>query len=386
MTDERKVSEVKTLIIKIIIGIARFGLNLIYFFMKLFTRPVNKVVFLSRQSDEPNLNFVMIAEEIIRLSPDTQIYFSCKEAMKSDINLSYAFLVLRQMAAMASARTVITDSYSIPVSLLKHRKSLIVIQIWHALAAIKKFGWQTVGCTEGSSPAVAEAMRMHSGYTWVIIGSEKAVPIYSEAFRCSPDIILPIGLPRSDVIIKGDRDTAKAKLSEKYPQTDGKKIIVYVPTMRRAEAVDCKELIEAFDYESCSLIIKLHPLDRHTVIDDDRVIIDTFFPTDTALLFADAIITDYSATCCDAALLETPVYFYLPDLEQYKKQCGLNIDPTKTFPEVSFTDGRKCVEAISKEPDKTVILRMREELAGGCDGNGTNYVARLALGENPKNL
>lgn len=376
----------KTLIIKTVIGIARFGLNVIYFFMKLFTKQKNKIVFLSRQSDEPNLNFIMIADEIRRLDPDAEIFFSCKEGMKSDMNLSYAFLILRQMAAMASARTVITDSYSIPVSLLKHRKGLIIIQIWHALAAIKKFGWQTVGLSEGSSPAVAQAMRMHSGYTWVIIGSKKAVPIYAEAFRCSPDIILPIGLPRSDVIINGDRSEAKSKLSEKYPQTVGKKVVVYVPTMRRAEAVDCKEFIDSFDYENCSLIIKLHPLDRHTVIDDDRVITDTFFPTDTALLFADAIVTDYSATCCDAALLDTPVYFYLPDLDRYKEQCGLNIDPTQAFPEISFTNGSDCAAAIARDPNPEIIKKMREELAGGCDGHGTNYAARLALGESPENL
>ena len=376
----------KNALIKIAVWLLKAFLSVIYFFQKLFIKQKDKVVFLSRQSDTPNINFVMIADEIKRLSPQTEIYFSCRLGKKSDMNLSYAFLLLRQMAAITSARTVIVDTYCIPVSLLRHRKNLVVIQIWHALTAVKKFGWQTVGLPEGSSRALSEAMHMHRGYTYVIVGAESAVPIFAEALNVSPDIILPIGLPRSDIIIHGDREKARDELYKKYPQAKGKKIVVYVPTMRRGQPVDCKKLIDAVDYDKCSLMIKLHPLDCDTVIDDPRPITDTYFTTDTAILFADVIVTDYSAVSSDAALLDTPVYFYLPDLEEYKQRCGLNLDPTVYFPEVSFTDANACAEAFSRDADSETVARMREILAGGCDGNGTNHVARLALGAKPEEL
>ena len=41
------------------------------------------------------------------------------------------------MYHLATSRACIVDTYIIPVSILKHRDELIIIQIWHALGAIK---------------------------------------------------------------------------------------------------------------------------------------------------------------------------------------------------------------------------------------------------------
>jgi CDP-ribitol ribitolphosphotransferase len=36
--------------------------------------------------------------------------------------------------------------------------------MWHALSAVKKFGWQTVGSEDGTRERTARIMRMHKGY------------------------------------------------------------------------------------------------------------------------------------------------------------------------------------------------------------------------------
>ena len=119
-------------------------MRFLYFFMKLLIPVRDKAVFLSRQSDTPSENFLLLRDELQRVSPSTKCEFYCRLGLKSEMGLSYALLMLRQMAALAGAKLCITESYCIPVSILHHKKQLRIVQIWHSLVAIKQFGWQTV--------------------------------------------------------------------------------------------------------------------------------------------------------------------------------------------------------------------------------------------------
>ncbi|MBQ1397327.1 MAG: CDP-glycerol glycerophosphotransferase family protein, partial [Clostridia bacterium] len=136
---------------KIILILLKYGLRCIYFFMKLFTPVSDKAVFLSRQSDAPSENFLLLRDELQRVSPSTKCEFYCRLGLKSEMGLSYALLMLRQMKALAGAKYCFTESYCIPISVLRHKKHLRVVQIWHSMVAIKKFGWQTVDMPEGTS-------------------------------------------------------------------------------------------------------------------------------------------------------------------------------------------------------------------------------------------
>lgn len=361
-------------------------MRFIYFFMKLFTSVEDKVVFISRQSDEPSLNFRMLEEEITDLAPHYTCEFYCKLGLKNEMGLSYVLLMLRQMKALAGARVCITESYCIPVSILKHKKELKIIQIWHSMVAIKKFGWQTVDMPEGSPSSVAEIMQMHRGYDHVIVGSEYMRDFFAEAMRTPKEKILPLGMPSADRIIQTSVDlTKKAALREEffetYPRVRGKKIIVYLPTMRRGAAVDCAELVERFDYDKFALIIKLHPLDKETVIYNCNAVTDNKFTTEQVISLADAVISDYSGAAAEAALLGKPVYFFTPDIEAYSKRCGINVNPMEVFPNISFDKSRPLIDAIvSERAAQEDIALVRELLCGGCQGNSTENIAKLALG------
>lgn len=364
---------------KLVFTLLRGGLSAAYAVMKLFIRPKDRVVFLSRQSDVPSTDFRLLEAEIKRLSPSTECVFSCKLGLKSEMGLSYIPLLLRQMALLAGAKACITESFCPPISLLRHRKSLRVVQIWHSMVAIKRFGWQTVGTEEGSSAAVAEGMRMHKGYDFVCVGSEYMREFFAEAMRQPIDSVLPLGSPHADVLLARDKAAARAEAEKVYPQLAGRRLVLYAPTMRRGEAIDCEELISSFDYDSAALMVKLHPLDRHTRITDERVILDTHFSTGDAVCAADAVISDYSGVCADAALLDKPVFFFMPDIERYSERCGLNFRPDELFASLSFTDAKGIIAALDKAPDSGALARLRELLAGGCDGHSAERIARLTL-------
>ena len=84
---------------------------------------------------------------------------------------------------------IIVDGYNIPVSVLKHKKNTTVIQMWHALAAIKKFGYQSIGYKDGVNKTIAKILKMHANYDYVISGSEAMKPYFAEAFKIDKEKI-----------------------------------------------------------------------------------------------------------------------------------------------------------------------------------------------------
>ena len=115
------------------IAIFRGFLNLIYALFKLL--PVrDKVTLISRQSDSASEDFLMLKAEIEKQSPKTEVKILSKKLRKSPGALiSYIGHIFVQMYHIATSKTVVIDSYCIAVSVLKQRRSLRVVQIWHAM-------------------------------------------------------------------------------------------------------------------------------------------------------------------------------------------------------------------------------------------------------------
>lgn len=124
---------------KVIIVAAKAVLNLTYMLLKLF-RTKNKITFLSRQSNVPSIDFKMLSEELKKQNPNVKIVMLTKKIEGNIKNkILYAFHMFSQMYHVATSKVVVIDGYQIVVSVLKHKKSLKVIQIWHALGSLKKF-------------------------------------------------------------------------------------------------------------------------------------------------------------------------------------------------------------------------------------------------------
>ena len=117
-------------------------LKIIYFPFKCL-KTQKKVVYISRQFNNGTLDFKLIEEKMHELHPDVKNVVLAKRMDKGIINqIKYFFHMFKQMYHIATAKVVITDSYCIVLSVLKHKKETKVIQIWHAISAIKKFGYR----------------------------------------------------------------------------------------------------------------------------------------------------------------------------------------------------------------------------------------------------
>ena len=317
----------RTQVIRIGICVGKAFLNIIYFFIKLVPSK-NKVTMLSRQSDRSNIDFDYIREEILKRDNHIEVQILCR-IIRNDPKerLKYCFYIFKCMYHIATSKVCVLDGYSIPISILKHKKNLEIIQIWHASGAIKKFGYQSLNKKEGRGIGVAKVMQMHKNYSHVIAPSVETSKFYEEAFNVAREKIILNGLPRLDYILDKEQEIVLTKKFYKdYPKYKNKKIILYVPTFRKESnnSTYLKKLINNIDFSKYALIIKPHPLDKTKNI--FKYTVNKKYSTYDLLKIADYIITDYSAVAFEASILDKPLYFYVYDIEEYEKVRGLNVN------------------------------------------------------------
>ena len=326
----------KNIILIIGITILKFIANIIYCLYKLL--PIrNQIVMITRQSNDSTLDFQLLENYIKQKDKDIKIVILPKKLEKGVYNkIKYTLYILKIMYYLSTSKLCVIDSYCIPVSILKHKKSLKVVQIWHASGAVKKFGYQILDKKEGSNSLIAKLMCMHKNYDYVIAPSEITENVFSEAFDVPKDKIARFGLPRLEYIVNPVYDKSN-EIYKQYPYLKDKKNILYIPTFRKNKETNLKELLNYnLDEKKYNLIIKLHPLDKTIV--PDKYLVDEKIKSFDLIKIADYIITDYSVLSIEASILDKPIFFYLYDEEEYEKNRGLNINVKKELK--SFTSKR----------------------------------------------
>ena len=333
-------------------------LNIIYSFFKLF-KIKNKITFISRQSNNVTVDFKLLKDDLNKRYPNYKVVILCKD-LKMGLfgKILYIFHIFRQMYHIATSKVVVLDSYCIPISLLKHKKNLVVIQIWHALGAFKKFGYSIIDKKEGTNPKLIKLMKMHKNYNYIFSSSPKCSKYFAEAFGYNIDKVLSYPLPRLDLL--KDKKYIKEtnnKILEKYPRLKHKKNILYAPTFRIDKSgIDRKKkstykylnnLINEIDFSKYNLIVKFHPISEEK-INDSRVICDNLFNTTDFLDLTDYVITDYSAIVYEASFLNKPLYFYDYDIEEFTKNRDFYLDIKKDMPGLVTDNPKKIINTIVK--------------------------------------
>lgn len=365
-----------------LLSIGRGFLNLIYCFHKLC--PVkNRISFISRQSKEPSTDVLMLAEELRQQSPDTEVVISCRMIDPGLIGkIRYFFhMITKQMHLFATSQVVILDGYCIGACMLKHRKNLKIVQMWHAMGALKKFGYCTVGEKEGCSRAVAQGMRMHQNYNVIFISSEACREPMAAAFGCEEDRLEVMPLPRTDLILDPEVcEKNRRRIRERYPQIGKRKVILYAPTFRKNQDIRpyVKDLISAVDTKKYCLIVKLHPLDQKRVR-TNRAIVDTEFSSLEMLSVADYVISDYSAFIFEAAVAGKPLFLYIPDQKKYNTQRGFLINPEKEIPAYRSGKAQRIMQAIENGAYDLESIRKFAQKYVDVKGNSTKNMAEYIL-------
>lgn len=326
-------------------------LNVIYTFIKLFPTQ-NKIVMLSRQSNIPSMEFRMLRDEILKQDEKIKVVLLSKmlgDSIRS--KAGYCLHLFTQMYHIATAKVVILDSYCIAVSVLKHKKSLKVIQMWHSIGTMKKFGYSALDTEEGSGHDLAYTMKMHRNYDYIFASSEAYKEDLAKGFNYGTEKIITMPLPRVDLLKSSDYcKKTRERIYSKYPMLKEKPVILYCPTFRKderdfARALD--GLDKALKGKEYNFVIKLHPLSK--VVPPEGSFVAEEFSSFDMLFVADYLISDYSCIVYEAAVKKIPLFFYNFDMQIYEKNRGLAIDYYHELPGVISKDPEEIISAIENQ-------------------------------------
>lgn len=364
---------------------ARFALTLVSVVMRVLPRR-HKVTLLTRQSSKPPSDFLLLRDAMLRADPSVHVEMIAKMVPPGIVRkFGYAAHLLVEMYHVSTSRVLVVDGYSIIASATPRSKGLTVVQLWHALGSLKKFGLSIIGQRGGRDPLLAKAMRMHAGYDIVIASADRCREPFAEAFGVDVSKVVVAPLPRVDKL----RDPAhRAKVRERfeylYPDLVGRKVALYAPTFRtegRTSAIDPVELTQAMADAGYAMITKLHPL--VPVPADSGLRVAPGMSTQDLLLVADIFITDYSSAVFEAAVAEVPSYLLAPDLSDYAQRR----DFYAKYPEDLGLPMAVSLEALVEmvrtgEADAEMMRVMREKFvadAGDARTAAADHLADVVL-------
>lgn len=348
-----------------------------------------RIVLLSRQSARP-FDFALLVPTLEERFPDCQIVWCCVR----EIGRMSVALMLRQLWLVATSELCLVDGY-VPAISLPRRLRCRVVQLWHAPGAIKRFGYQSLDTPAGRSLRVARALRMHRGYDLVVAGMPGAVRAFSEAFDMPPDKIVPLGLPRIDYLCSERYASLRASRRARAERAMGealraarvaepgsdRTVVLYAPTFRKSNADErwlehsVAALSDALTTSGALVLVAGHPLERE---DDDAacegapVAYVHGVSTIDLLHLADYVVTDYSTVAFEAGYARRRVLFFVPDIEEYRRSPGLNIDPIRELPTISFIDAGALARVVRGEAPydvETFRAFMEDNARGVLEGS-----------------
>lgn len=311
---------------KIIAYVILFFINFILYWVKI---QENKITFISYKSEKLEKDFKLIAKKLEKEEKYNLVYILIKYQNTLVGKVKYLFNCIKQLYNINTSKIVILDYNNFVVSNFK-RKGTKVIQVWHASGAIKKFG----NDIEREYPI--------KNYDYVISASGFWKEIYSTAFNVPKDNVLPLGIPRTDSLFnKKKLEKYKKSMIEKYPQIKDKKVVLYAPTFRgdpinniSYQKIDLKYIKDRLG-DDYIIIYKFHPwLEEVNMYDKNKDGIINGNKESIRKLFSvtDYLICDYSAVIFDFSILEKPIIFFAPDLEEYKIDRGMYEEYEKIMP------------------------------------------------------
>ena len=341
-----------------LINIFKLFIKLIYAILKLFPTK-NKVVLISRFHNTTSIDFKLLKKELLNNDPTVEIKILNHKNNSLPQVVKHLFL---EMYHIATSYTAIIDSYIIPISVLNHKDDLVVIQIWHAFGAIKKFGYASLDKADGRPSKMAHLLNMHHNYDYVISCSDLTATYYQVAFKVPIEKIKTIGVPKMDYLQNIENKwNFEEDFYLAYPNLKQQKIILYAPTFRKNDTLDNFKLFKDLP-KNHTLIIKKHPLDKTIYPNNENILTDVNFSSSDLLFVSDYLITDYSSISFEAALLNIPTFFYIYDYLDYQKSQGLFIKIKDEYPTISFENAEDlCENLINDKYDAASYRNFRNK-------------------------
>lgn len=279
---------------------------------------------------------------------------------------------------LATSRYVFMNDNFMPLGYLNFRKETVIVQLWHAEGAFKKFGLDI----EQPEAIRKRELAANKKLSFVVCSAEGVADIYASAFGVKKEQVLPLGSPRADVLLNSENSVQlRNEFEKKHPECRGKKIVLYAPTFRDDPEID-KKFLSYFDSklfneklgEEYALLVRLHP-QVHGSMPLEGVTDVTDYPSVNELtLISDILITDYSSVCMDFVLLDKPCVFFAPDLQEYSSRRPFYFDYMSYVPGETAENTPELIEKVRNATVSDRAQQFKRQNLGAVDGGSTKRI------------
>jgi len=297
---------------------------------------------------------------------------------------AYLLRTVRGMYYLRTSWLVIVDNAYLPVHVAPHRQGTTVVQVWHAVSAVKRFGLDTL-----APPDEPERTFLHRYYDDVIVSSEGVRATYAAALRTPLERVLALGTPRTDAFFDpAALEATRRRLLEAHPTLAGRRVVLYAPTLRgrgsqkaSAASLDPARLRARLP-DDHAIVLKVHPnVDPASVPTAGYdVVVDPTDEINEWLALTDVLVTDYSSAIFEFALLRRPVVLLTGDIAEYSRDPGVCLDFATEMIGTQVTDTDGVAAAILEDRfDLSGYDAFIARHLGACDGHASDrFVERFA--------
>jgi CDP-glycerol glycerophosphotransferase (TagB/SpsB family) len=218
----------------------------------------------------------------------------------------------------------------------------------------------------------------------------------TSAFAIPLERCLPYGYPRTDHFFSPPLEPPHELLVsdvQRWQQLRGRERVVgYFPTWRdhRAETepggLELERLGSALTAIGAHLVFKPHPHHTPPAALPGITVLDAEDDADAYLPLCDVLVTDYSSLAFDFMLLQRPIVYFVPDIDEYASYRGFYFPPQEMMPGPLIRDPRQLVAAIEaallSEPDPR-LAAVRDLVWGDYTGGASERLGELLSSRRP---
>ena len=223
--------------------------------------------------------------------------------------------------------------------------------------------------------------------------------VYYRSFCVTERQLLKTGMPRNDFLYNVSQEQIQ-QLKEKLGLPVEKKVILYAPTWRDSKdggktyAIRPPMNLDIWRQRLGSeyvLLFRTHPYTTKLldVTFDDFVRDYSNYPSINELLaVSEILISDYSATIFDYAILERPIICFAYDLEEYRRERGFVLDVEKEMPNGIARNEQEVLEQIRNMDYALACSKTKEfkERYMEYGGNATSQCVESVFGHEEREV
>jgi CDP-glycerol glycerophosphotransferase len=267
------------------------------------------------------------------------------------------------------------------------RKRQIVINTWHGGGAYKRIGIVNAGKTYNLSWKFISRI-VAKELTFFISSCERFTNIISSYLSIDKNKILPIGMPRNDILFTPQFELCR-KTREELGINQECSILLYAPTFRgtvkTAQADLSMDILRIRTTLSNKFgkdfvcLYRLHYSITRDFHSAGGINVSSYQDMQELLCISDVLITDYSSSMWDFSLAYKPCFIYAPDLSQYKSERDF-YTPIEEWPfPLAETNDELVLNILSFSENiyREKIKKHHHDLGSYERGNATEQICKL---------